>query len=268
MPSSDLQPPTHATTHRRKWGGAFVGAVVGAGGLALVAAPVFAPDAGDPLLLVATGVAMLATAAAMEIGALWLPRPASAVTSEHRAGGTALRIRQRTQVPWSVALVGAGFTAFFGAAALTMGSGGGGLLLAPLVLLFASTVPDAVLSLMRPRVLHVDADDVQLEGWGVSAALNWADVVEVDLVTDGRRPEVQVRGVDGATSWQHRRRRVIWHTELRANRPTLTVPVAALDAPGAVMVLCRELASSSPERRRAFLQHHAEGLLAGDRSGA
>lgn len=88
MPSSDLQPPTHLTTHRRRWGGAFVGAVIGAVGLGLVSAPVLAPDAGDPLLLVATGVAMLATAAAMEIGALWLPRPASAVTSESGVGGT------------------------------------------------------------------------------------------------------------------------------------------------------------------------------------
>lgn len=169
-------------------------------------------------------------------------------------------------MPWSVALVGAGFTVFFVAAALTMGLDGGGLLLTPLVLLFASIVPDAVRSLLRRQSLHVDADGVRLEGWGVSAALRWADVHEVDLVTDGRRPAVHVRGVDGATSWQHRRRRVVWHTASPATGPTFTVPVAALDAPGAVMVLCRELVSSSPERRRAFLQHGAQGLLIGDRS--
>lgn len=269
-------PPTHETTPRttrpttqgRRWGGALVGGVIGALGVGLVAAPAIAPEAGDPLLLVATGVALLTTAAAMEIGALWLPRPASAVTPEDGDGasGSGLRIRLRTQVPWSVALVGVGFTVFFVAAALTMGLGDGGLLLTPFVLLFASIFPDAVMTLLRRRSLHIDASGLRLEGWGVSAELGWADVVDVDLVTEGRRPALHVRGAGGATSWRHRRRRVVWHTEPAATGPALSVPVAALDAPGAVMVLCRELASSPPERRRSFLEHGARGLLTGHRS--
>lgn len=273
MPSSDPRPPTHHTPQRRRWGAALLGAVIGAIGVLLIVAPFLASDAGNPLLLAATGVAMIAVAAAMEIGALALPRPTKAVStetgpsvSEPAAGGATLRVRLRTTVPWSVALVGVGFTVFFVAAALVMGLGGGGLFLAPFVLLFASLVPDAVMTLVRRRSLLIDPQGLRLEGWGVSAALAWDDVTGVELETEGRRPAVLVHGLDNAPSWRHRRSRIIWPTEPRPTRATLAVPVAALDGPGAVMVLCRELAASTPERRRSFLAHGATGLLTGDRS--
>ncbi|ROR92936.1 hypothetical protein [Nocardioides aurantiacus] len=255
-----------------------VGTTIGAIGVLLVVVPFLAPDAGDPLLLPALGVAMLAAAAAMEIGALALPRPAKAVSTEDSpasaassvgvagAGGPVLRIRMRTTVPWSVALVGVGFTVFFVTAALGMGLDGGGLFLLPFVLLFASLIPDAVMTLLRRRALLVDPQGARLEGWGVSAALAWDDVTHVDLQTEGRRPAVLVHGRDDAPSWRHHRIRIIWPTEPRPTRATLAVPVVALDAPGAVMVLCRELAASTLERRRSFLAHGATGLLTGDRS--
>lgn len=249
---------------RRRWGTALVGVLVGAIGLGLLAAPWIAPDAGRPWVPVAGGVAMTATSAALLLGALALPRPAAAVTWRRDRGDTVLTVRLRTVVPWSVALVGTGFAVFFVAAGLALGAAG--LLLVPFVLLFASLVPDAVATLLRPRAIRLDAYGVRLDGWGVSAGLGWDDLVEVELVTQGRRPAVEVRGVDGAPSWWHRRHRLVWPTEPASQRPTLAVPVVSLDSPGAVMVLCRELAAGPRSRREALLEHHGVALLTGDRS--
>lgn len=255
--------PEHAAP-RRRWGTAAVGALVGAVGLALLATPWSTPHDGRPWVLAATGVALAATSAAMLLGSLARPRPDRAVTSRRGTAGTVLTVRLRTEVPWSVALVGTGFTVFFVAAALALGAAG--LLIAPFALFFASLVPDAVMSLVRPRALRLDAVGVRLEGWGVSAALAWDDVAEVAMVTPGRRPSLEVRGVDGASSWRHRRQRLVWPTEPASHGPVLTVPLASLDAPGAVFVLCRELAAGPRARREAVLEHDAVGLLTNDRS--
>jgi len=163
-------------------------------------------------------------------------------------------------------LIGCTFALLFTVAMLAVGVGDGGLLFAPLVLLFAALVPDGLRGLLRRPALVLSPQDVRYRGWTVDARLCWEDVASVGLDSlDPRRRRILLGGRPDAPSWRCESRRIVLPLDRVPSQPRITVLAGALDHPTRVEVLLRTLASAPAAERPALLGSDGVAFLNGAR---
>lgn len=251
------------------WTGRLVALVCAVIGVLLVGQSALAPQSIDTVNSAFTGVLGLVMVAVAV--AVWAIRGSGADPGRRTALGTlddrpALVVRLRPTTPLVMVVIGVAFAGLFLVAVFAVGPGDGGLLFAPLVLMFAALVPDGVQALVRGPRLALGIDHVELRGWTLDARLAWEDVASVQVeAIDPRRARLLISGRPGAASWQQLNHRIIVPLDRRPAVPEIAVLVTALDAPNRVEVLSRRFAESRRDARSTYLDEGGVAFLSDGR---
>jgi hypothetical protein len=150
--------------------------------------------------------APLAASAAISLGAaavVWagvLARvDAVARTSLNTEGGRpTLVVRLRVTTPRVMTIVGGVGTPVTVATIFGVGVTDGGLLFAPLLLLWLPILVEGVWAFRRKAQLVITADDLHYRGWGLDGRLAWDDVERIEYRVEGKYSRVWVIGRSGA----------------------------------------------------------------------
>lgn len=197
------------------------------------------------------GLAFLAVTAMVWLRWFAPSRPRDRVALVDGDGRAAFSVGLRPHIPLSVVILGVVWAGFFVWLMAVQGFSNGGLLLLPVVALFASLVPDGLRAITRRPRLRFDDHTLDYRGWGSDSQLAWEDVEQVDFAApDVRRPVLRIQGRHGATSWTHRHLRIVYSLDQRPAGARIDVPLLALDAPGRLVTLLDDWRTkSAPERR-------------------
>lgn len=213
--------------------------------------------------------APLAAAAAISLGAaavVWagvLARgDAAARTSLVRAGGgPALVVRLRTTTPRVMTIVGAVGSVVTVGVIVGVGVLDGGLLFAPLLLLWLPVLIEGAWAFTRKAQLAITADELHYRGWGLDGRLGWDDVERIEYRVEGKYSRVWVIGRSGAPSWECRRTQLILPLDPKPKRPEFGVLISALDDPNALYATLRMLHEAAPARRASYIGEEGVALL-------
>lgn len=122
-------------------------------------------------------------------------------------------------------------------------------------LLMAVPVPDLIRASVRRSEIRLTWAGMTISGWSTDAYLDWDDVELVD--SDPRNPwafRVLVRAKPGATSYRHRRRRILLPLEPWPQPEDIVLHGVSLDDPVSVMIFLKTLAVLPPHKRSDLLR--------------
>nr|WP_246322141.1 PH domain-containing protein [Nocardioides panzhihuensis] len=127
-------------------------------------------------------------------------------------------------------------------------AGGSSWILGGLALLLLIPVPDLVKGLGRRPHLRIGPAGIRLHGWTSDVEIAWSDVLEVSQASiNAQTPIVRVRGRDGAASYGHTKRGILFGK--RPADPDLDVPATSLDDPYGIYVVLNGLAMARADER-------------------
>lgn len=200
----------------------------------------------------------LATLLAAVGGAVtWFPRSRRPEAYISSTGGavTVSLVRRLPAVTLTMLLVLAALL-LIGAVAVGDGSSW---ILGGLALLLLIPVPDLVRGLGRRPHLRIDPAELRMHGWTSDVEIAWGDVLEVSQANlNAQTPVVRVHGRDGAASYQHTKRGILFGK--RPTSPDLDVPSTSLDDPYGIYVILNGLAMARDDERPGMVAE-IPGLL-------
>ncbi len=231
--------------------GWFFLALTGGIGLACLGGAVTEADGRAPLL--GASVVCLGAAALVWVGVL-APRDAAQRTATRPAGGEqVLVVGLRSTTPWVMTITGGVGTALIVWSIFGVGFTDGGLLFAPLLLLFAPVLAEGLWAFRRRAQLEIGAEALHYRGWGLDARLAWDDVDRIVQRTEGKYSRIWVIGRDGAPSWQCQRTKLILSLDPAPKRAEFGVLTSALDDSGALYATLRLLKAQTRAGRRTYM---------------
>ncbi|MDR7313096.1 hypothetical protein J2S40_004154 [Nocardioides luteus] len=218
-------------------------AVLALVGLAVMASSL-TQSGGDRMGMALFGFAVLVVAAGSAV--VWFPRsrrPEAYVSAVE--GAVTLSLTRRLQVVTLTMLVVLGVLLLVGAVAV---GGPSGWILGVLALVLLLPVPDLLTGVARRPCLQIDAHRVAMRGAAQDVQIAWADVLDVSQADlNAQTPVVRVRGRDGAASYEHTKRGILFGR--RPAGPDLDVPSTSLDDPYGIYVILNGLAMARDEER-------------------
>ncbi|MEU0312626.1 hypothetical protein [Nocardioides sp. NPDC006273] len=134
------------------------------------------------------------------------------------------------------------------------------------LMLVLLVVPDMVRGIMRRPALRLDSTGVQWRGPVQDVEIAWHDVLEVSQTRiDASTPVIRVLGRDGAASYVHTKRGILFRRRLA--HPQLDVPAVLVDDPFGMYVILNGLAMARDDERPGrvaaipeLLQDRANGI--------